>query len=169
MRSLTATYFIIVCQRKRRVKTSCRDSIQQEILTTLPILITCWMTVKIHSLIRFLIILEFSIKKRHITPGKILMNPKMRILSCHSTSTALWPASVMMNMSKLDYWQHSSPTEPMASIKYLWKRERNSDWITKILRQVKFANPISCTPSSAHLLPLLSRLWYSYTTASSIW
>lgn len=116
MRSLTATYFIIVCQRKRRVKTSCRDSIQQAILMTLPISITCWMTVKIHSLIRFLIILEFSIKKRHITPGKTSMSQKMSQINSLSTSTELSHAFVAMNTRRADSQQLSKTIEPMVLI-----------------------------------------------------
>ena len=97
-------------------------------LTASCTMIACiWMTMtqKWKLATRFQILLESSTSKRHTIPGNRFMNPKTRIPSCLSTSTALWPASVMMNMRTLAYWRHFSLTEPMASIKYLWKRERS--------------------------------------------
>lgn len=81
------------------------------------------MTRKWRLATRFQILLESSTSKKLTILGNRFMNPKTRIPSCLSTSTARWPASVMTNMRTLDCWLHSSLTEPMASIKYLWKRE----------------------------------------------
>lgn len=115
-KSLTATCFIIVYQKRKRVKISCRDSILQAILMKLPTSMACWMKVKILNHTRFHITQESSIKKRHIPPGKTSTSQKMNQIYLLSISTELSLAFVAMNIKRTDFQQLSKIIELMVLI-----------------------------------------------------